>query len=84
MPTAAEIRERIERLTSRLHVFANQSTQQVRALSTRGADYVQLRFNAFSNTCRGRKTEDAQNWSSSTTERNSQNRDSSKDQMNNS
>lgn len=79
MPTAAEIRESAEHLTSRLHVFANQSMQQVRALATRGADFVQHRFNAFNDTCRGRKSDEAQTWSSSTTERNSQHRDSSKE-----
>lgn len=82
MPSAAEIRERAEQVTSRLHAFTNQSMQQVRTFASRGADYVQHKFIAFNDTCRGRKIEsDAQNWSASTSERNSQNRDSSKDKM---
>lgn len=83
MPTTAEIRESAEHLSGRLHVFASQSVQQVRALATRGADFVQHQLNAFNNTCRGRKSDDAQNWSESTAERSSQKRDSSKDQMKN-
>jgi hypothetical protein len=75
MPSAAELRESAEQFTSR-------SMQQVRELTSRGIRSVQHRFNAFSDSCRGRKNENADNqhWStSSLSERNSQNRDSSKD-----
>lgn len=78
MPTAAEIRESVEQASTRLQAFASRSMQQVRTLASRGTDCVQLRFIAFSDSCRGRKSEhDAQHWS--TSERNSQARDSSKD-----
>lgn len=82
MPTLTEIRERADQVTSRLYVLANHSTQQVRALASRGADYVQQRFIAFNNTCRGRKNENGTpNWSSSDSENIERHRDSSKDQM---
>lgn len=78
MPTAAEIRENAQQVTARLHAFTNQSMQQVSSLASRGARFVQHRFIAFSDTCRGRKSEDAaRDWT--TSERNSQSRNSSKD-----
>lgn len=75
MPTAAEIRERGEQIAGRLQVFTNQSMQQVRTLASRGASYVQHKFIAFNASCR--RKDDAQNWSTDS-ERNSQQRDSSK------
>lgn len=74
MPTAAEIRESVEQASTRLQAFASRSMQQVRTLASRGTDYVHLRFIAFSGSCR---EHDAQHWS--TSERNSQAHDSSKD-----
>jgi hypothetical protein len=78
MPTTAEIRESAEQVASRLHALTTRSVQQVRTLASRSADYVQHKFIAFSDSCRGQKNgDDTQTWS--TSERNSQNRDSSKD-----
>lgn len=78
MPTAAEIRESAEQASTRLRAFASRSMQQVRSMASRGADCVQHRVIAFSESCRGLKSDrEAQHWS--TSERNSQARDSSKD-----
>lgn len=72
MPTAAEIRERADQIAGRVHSFTNQSMQQVRRLALRSSDYVRVKLTAFNNTCRGRKNpSDAQNWSTSTSDRNS-------------
>lgn len=78
MPTTAEIRERASMLASRVSVLGRYSMQQVRHYGSRGMTYGQQRLNAFNRACRSRKSTDPQNWSSSTSERNSQNRDSSK------
>lgn len=76
MPTAAELRESVDQATTRLLALTSRSMQQVRGLASRGIHQVQ----AFSDSCRGRKREaNDQQWStSSTSERNSQNQDSSK------
>lgn len=77
MPTIAEIRERAEQVTTRLHALTNQSMQQVRLQMSRSADYVQHRFITFNNTCRGRKDENG----TQNSQQNGCHRDSSKDQM---
>jgi hypothetical protein len=82
MPTAADLQERGSQAASRLYAFAGQSMQQVRGLASPALQSIQRKFNAFHESCRGLKnTADAQNWSTSTSERNSQNRDSSKNEM---
>jgi hypothetical protein len=84
MPSAADLQERGSQAASRLYALADQSMQQVRGLASQSAGYVQHKFNAFHETCRGLKnTTETQNWSTSTSERNSQNRDSSKNEMKN-
>lgn len=82
MPTVAEIQERSGEAASRCYAFTSQSMQQVRGLASRSAGYVQQKFSAFSETCRGLKDDsDGRNWSWSAPERNSQTRDSSKNEM---
>jgi hypothetical protein len=76
MPTAAELRESAEQVTARLQALTIRSMQQVRGLVSRGIG----RAREFTGNCRGWKSEEeGRHWStSSASDRNSQNRDSSK------
>lgn len=63
MPTLSETRERTE-------YFARSSMQQVRSVTSRSFNFIQQRFSAFNKCLTGKASENDQNWSTTTSERN--------------
>lgn len=70
----------MDQLAGRASVLGSHSVQQVRRFGSRSVTYARQKIDLFNEVVRGRKTDrnDAQN-SSTSSDKNSQNRDSSKE-----